>query len=267
MSRRNFQQRMVFRWLTVRQIQRVIRDRYGTTLPDDDAGRDDVALVLGYLTHLPHGTMKAENFLDLWAPWCVLADRQHMLREAALSPPPRFTADQLAHRLGVTMDLRSRLALTVIGAIDCDKAARTERRRELKRIRDRIRRSAERRAAGAQTRVEYETNGLSRTKPWEAEGISRRTWYRRHQTRGTSPSPTMLSTRLSDTPVPRPAAQQQGRRSRNGRQRQRQAKPQSLGQSSVSSRKTCRVDRERQTWVKEPRSAFFLLPAGMVPTP
>lgn len=28
-------------------------------------------------------------------------------------------------------------------------------------------------------RAEYEANGISRSKPWEAFGISRATWYRR----------------------------------------------------------------------------------------
>jgi FixJ family two-component response regulator len=31
-------------------------------------------------------------------------------------------------------------------------------------------------------RAEYEANSLSRTRPWEAMGISRRTWYRRGKT-------------------------------------------------------------------------------------
>jgi hypothetical protein len=35
-----------------------------------------------------------------------------------------------------------------------------------------------------QTREEYEANSLSRQQPWVAEGISRRTWYRRHKQPG-----------------------------------------------------------------------------------
>jgi predicted transcriptional regulator len=30
----------------------------------------------------------------------------------------------------------------------------------------------------AQPRAEYEANSISRAKPWEAMGLSRRTWYR-----------------------------------------------------------------------------------------
>src|SRR5262245_61128681 len=184
MTKRNFQERLAFRRLTTRQITGVLLDRYGTSLPDDDAGRDDLALMLGYLIHMPHGTLKAENFIDLWAPWCVLGEKQMALREAALSPPTRLTADQLAERLGVTMELRSRLGLTVIGAIDCDRQSRADRRREPRRRRDRERMVAKRRGKGAKRRAEYEAQSLSRTKPWEAEGISRRWWYRRQRAAG-----------------------------------------------------------------------------------
>ena len=41
------------------------------------------------------------------------------------------------------------------------------------------RRAAERREGGAKTRPQYEGESISRAKPWEALGISRRTWYRR----------------------------------------------------------------------------------------
>lgn len=53
-------------------------------------------------------------------------------------------------------------------------------RKASKRQQDRARKAARRRAAGAVPRTEYlAQNALSRTKPWEDEGISRRTWERR----------------------------------------------------------------------------------------
>jgi len=33
----------------------------------------------------------------------------------------------------------------------------------------------------AQPRADYEEQSLSRAKPWEAEGVSRATWYRRRK--------------------------------------------------------------------------------------
>src|SRR4029453_8580358 len=54
---------------------------------------------------------------------------------------------------------------------DVDKAARERLRREA----DRDRKERARRAKGAKPRAQ----ALSRTRPWDAEGISRRTWERR----------------------------------------------------------------------------------------
>lgn len=45
--------------------------------------------------------------------------------------------------------------------------------------RDALRAREKRAVAGAVTRAEYLENALSAAKPWEAEGISRATWYRR----------------------------------------------------------------------------------------
>lgn len=51
----------------------------------------------------------------------------------------------------------------------------------------------------AEPREQYEARGLSRRKPWEAEGISRATWYRRRQEDG--PPTLNNSTAKSATPL------------------------------------------------------------------
>lgn len=38
----------------------------------------------------------------------------------------------------------------------------------------------------AQPRAEYEANSAERTRPWETEGVSRATWYRRRRAEGRS---------------------------------------------------------------------------------
>src|SRR5262249_33843760 len=91
------------------------------------------------------------------------------------------SADKLARFLGVTYAQRERLGLNTIGSIDVDKRCRTLLRRHKKRRYD----ERKRRARGARPRTEYEESSLMRAKPWEAEGISRATWYRRR--RETSP--------------------------------------------------------------------------------
>jgi hypothetical protein len=64
---------------------------------------------------------------------------------------------------------------------------------EIKRERDRLRKEEERRAAGIIPRKQYEATSLSRLKPWEAEGISRATWYRKQPNNPGTPTETSVS--------------------------------------------------------------------------
>jgi len=52
---------------------------------------------------------------------------------------------------------------------------------ERRRISDTARKERARRRKGAKTRAHYEGASLSRQKPWEKEGISRASWYRRNR--------------------------------------------------------------------------------------
>ena len=88
------------------------------------------------------------------------------------------TADNLARFLCLPFELRQGLGITTIGSIDVNKRERKERRKLNKRVRDRQAMARKRRRAGARPRVQYEAASLSRQKPWEAAGISRRQWYR-----------------------------------------------------------------------------------------
>lgn len=56
---------------------------------------------------------------------------------------------------------------------------------DMKRERERARGERRRREAGAIDRRIYEANSLSQLRPWEAEGISRRTWERRRSVKNT----------------------------------------------------------------------------------
>jgi hypothetical protein len=79
-----------------------------------------------------------------------------------------------------------------VGTAGSAKNAATDLRHLMKaskRQQDRARKAARRRAAGVAPRPEYlAQNSLSRTKPWEEEGISRRTWERRRARATTAPA-------------------------------------------------------------------------------
>lgn len=160
--------------LRMRDLATLFRSRYGIELPDDDAGRDDLVVALNHLACLAHPRGHIANWIDLWSPW-LTAKEQRELVPPILANPQRWKADALAWRLRLTMEQRTMLGITTIGAVDMNKGARTKRRKQ----KDRERKAAKRRAKGVKPRKVYEGQSLSRSKPWEAEGISRRTWYRR----------------------------------------------------------------------------------------
>jgi hypothetical protein len=130
------------------------------------------------LFHMAKSWKHNERTMRTWimehARW-ALANSDNLIRCAiankAKKPP---SADKLAEMLGVTYAMRKRLGLTTIGANDFTKRQRNARRKQRRRERDMSRLEAKRRAKGAKPRAD----SAARTKPWEAEGISRRTWYR-----------------------------------------------------------------------------------------
>jgi hypothetical protein len=83
--------------------------------------------------------------------------------------------DKMGELLGVTDATREAAQAWNIGTLGGSRAARARAAKERYRLGEQRRR----RDDGALSRGEYEASSLSRLKPWEAEGISRRTWERR----------------------------------------------------------------------------------------
>jgi hypothetical protein len=100
------------------------------------------------------------------------ADTAELIDEANATAPRR-TPDELARFLGVTYASRQQAKAWTLGAVDVSRAERTKRAR----ARSRAKQQLKRRAAGAKP----QSQSVSRAKPWEQEGISRRTWYRRRK--------------------------------------------------------------------------------------
>lgn len=167
--------------LRLTDLARLLHARYGPQLPDDDAGREDMMPALHHLACLPRPRPAIMRWLEVWAPWMPVAEAAELAANA-IADPRRYKADTLGWAIRLTVQERDSLAITTIGAIGMNKAARAKRRRE----RDRERKAKQRRAKGAKPRKQYEAQSIERTKPWLAEGISRRTWYRRRNGTGAS---------------------------------------------------------------------------------
>ena len=170
--------------LRIRDLEIVLRHRWGRVLPDDDAGRDDARLMLHHLVHYavdPRGRMV--GWLAMRCPWMPRAEAEQLL-ENVIAKPRRFKADTLAAKLNLTAADRARWKITTIGAVDLLKDKRIAARRE----RDRQRKIRDRRARGVQQRAKYLASVSAKSKPWEAAGMSRATWYRRQRETGSGDS-------------------------------------------------------------------------------
>jgi hypothetical protein len=175
--------------MRLRQIERVIAARHGRVLETDDA---DI-----YLIHVAHcfrqtaidrgkpatidGIKTTFGFwCRTWAPHFGDEQLMEIVRKVARSR--KLPGDDVVGRdLRVSYEERRQLKATAIGSYDVDRAGRTKRAKTRRQKRDRLRTEKKRRAAGAVPRAVYEANSLSKTEPWKAEGISRRTWERRRK--------------------------------------------------------------------------------------
>jgi hypothetical protein len=163
----------------VRELRRFLSYRYGETLPDDDAGRDDLELLLSYVLQLNPGygvpAMRAEA--QAWAPW-LSCDEAHALAERiAGRRPVKLRADIIAARIGCTYTERTLLNLKSIGCCDLTRAERDKAARQ-RRTEAQCER---RREKGIRSRDEYESPARALRAEAEVLGISYETLRKRRQ--------------------------------------------------------------------------------------
>lgn len=125
--------------LRLNDLARLFRARYGITLPDDDAGRDDLFVALSHLSMLSRSRERMGRYVEIWAPWLTVAEARQVI-DHALTNPQRWKADQLAWRMRLTHADRTTLGITTIGAVDMNKAGRIKLRKRKARDRERARR-------------------------------------------------------------------------------------------------------------------------------
>jgi hypothetical protein len=162
--------------IRVRDIESMFHDKYGAQLPDDDAGRDDLFVLLNHCAYYADAKPRMLTIAASWAPWLYADALEDMIADIT-ARPLRWRADKLAQRLGLDDATRTRLGITTIGAIDVTAEQRKARRRE----RDRLAQEAKRRAAGIRPRPKRRRETLAGRAPWKAQGISRSAWFRRRQ--------------------------------------------------------------------------------------
>jgi hypothetical protein len=167
--------------LRIHELRRYLSLRYGDVLPDDDAGRQDLTILLNHIAQNrdePGGRMLA--VIQPWAPWMTSAEAEELVA-MILKKPRKYTPGRLGELLRLTEAERELLKITTVRAIDettdagmSDDAMKAKRQRE-----DREVKTAKRRSEGAVTREEYETKSKTRTEPWKQLNMSRSTYYRK----------------------------------------------------------------------------------------
>jgi hypothetical protein len=186
------------KWEVVRRLRygalmKLFRHRYGHEFPDDDAGRDDLFVLLCVVSLAPSASdLKIAHTIEMWAPWMQPDEREmlveHVNRLTIYERMP--AAKELGERLNLTNAERERLRLWPIKPVDMT----VEQLMEQKKFKRREQEKQRQRARGVQPRESY----LASARPWEAEGIPRSTWYYRQRWTGslpvkTSPLPTIVT--------------------------------------------------------------------------
>jgi hypothetical protein len=93
------------RW---RELQRLLRYRYGVVMPDTFEARRDLEIVIGYAILTKH---KPQHVAELLAPWLDEAELDHL---AAHQHPVLHKADDIAHKLNLRYCDRQALAIILL---------------------------------------------------------------------------------------------------------------------------------------------------------
>jgi hypothetical protein len=197
----------------IKDIERYLAGRYGRVVPDDDAGREDLVILLNHLAQNPVDPQaKMRAAVHSWAP-SMDHDEMLALVEMIAKKPRRYRAKTLGRLMRITVQEHATWELESIWAHTTTEE--DMKAKELNRERDRKR--TKRRRKGMVPREEYlAANCKSRAEPWKALQVSRAKYYRMLKAgeipNETSPYETSPSAPLerdsyrADTPVPSPAS-------------------------------------------------------------
>jgi hypothetical protein len=141
--------------LRFRDLQTWFRFCYGGGLPDDDAGRDDIAILIGYAVMSGKPTWP---LFETWTPWLDDDERERIV-ESATRFPIWHTDDELARRLRIQYQQRQALGITSFSSVDVDLAGC----KRLRRQRDKERKKQDR--ATAKQKTDTKTDDINSLKP------------------------------------------------------------------------------------------------------
>ena len=189
------------------ELEKIIRARHNGAVPETDDA-DAYIRVAAFALNAHCRTVRADfehalrGWCHRWAPWSLsrAGDVIRPILNDLVGRKYDMKADEVARLLHVKLGERDRLGLKLIGACDVTTRVRKAIAKSRKRERDKQRQADKRRLRGCECRAT--ANSIAKLKPWEAEGISRRTWFRRRGTKASRVGIPMIS----DTSVPSASA-------------------------------------------------------------
>ena len=169
------------RRLRLGELKRVLLRRYGHELPDDDAGRADLELLLDVVSFARDARRRMKNIIETWAPWMDTAESYELVENVLRKPPyeRKIKKDDLGERLNLTFLERQALGIRTIAPADLTPEEFEEKRREQRRAKRREQKERARRKAGVKSRIVKRATSLAHLKPWEKLKMSRATWFRK----------------------------------------------------------------------------------------
>lgn len=123
--------------IRVSELMRWLDDSYGAGVELDPCDRSEmvIRIFVHHFMCLPDGARRISAWYERYCPWLALRDREYFISEATYSPI-KWSADKLAWKLRLNDETRSRLKITTIGAIDCNRGQRLARRKAKRAARD-----------------------------------------------------------------------------------------------------------------------------------
>jgi len=127
------------------QLMRWLDDTYGAGVELEPCERSEllIRIFAHHFMSLPDGARRLGAWYSRYCPWLGLRDQEYFISEATYCPL-KWSADKLAWKLGLNDETRTRLKITTIGAIDCNRDQRKARDKAKRAERERNRRAAKR---------------------------------------------------------------------------------------------------------------------------
>jgi hypothetical protein len=136
-------------------LKRVLRHRYRYELSPDDAGREDLELLLDVVSFAPNARDRMKCVIETWAPWMDTAESYELVENVLRKPEylRKLKAADLGARLNLTWKERETLAIRTIAPADLTPEEFEEKRKERRREKERAKKQRQRRKAGIKSRI------------------------------------------------------------------------------------------------------------------